>query len=130
MIIDTSALLAILQKEPEALRMAEAIKRDPVREISAANWLELGMVAFQRARDEGIRDVDLMRLKYRLDVAEVSPKQADLALRAFMKYGKGIHPARLNFGDCFAYALAKDTGEPLLFKGEDFTQTDVAAAAY
>lgn len=130
MIIDTSALLAILQKEPEALRLNEAILADPVRIVSVANWLELGMVAYHRAREGGIRDIDLLLLRYHLEIASVTPRQGDIARHAFMEYGKGTHPARLNFGDCFAYALAKDTGEPLLFKGEDFRHTDVAVAAY
>ena len=129
MIIDSSALLAILQKEPEAMRLHEAIAHDPVRIVSGANWLELGMVAYQRGKDEGLRDVDLMLLKYGLEITAVTPRQVDTARRAFVQFGKGNHPARLNFGDCFAYALAKDTGEPLLFKGEDFAQTDVAAVA-
>jgi ribonuclease VapC len=130
MIIDTSALLAIIQKEAEADRLTIALGRDAFRAISVANWLELGMVAFQRGGHEAVRDLDHLLIKHHVEVEDVTPRQGEIARRAFMKYGKGNHPARLNFGDCFAYALAKDTGEPLLFKGEDFTQTDVAAAAY
>jgi ribonuclease VapC len=130
MVIDSSAIVAILQQEPEAERLALAIARDNVRLVSAASWVECGVVAFLRAGEEGIRDLDLLAAKCRLQVATVTAKQAGVALQAFMSYGKGVHPARLNFGDCFAYALAKDAGEPLLFKGEDFGRTDITAAPY
>lgn len=129
MIVDTSALIAILQQEPEAARFSRALAQDAC-EISAANWLEASTIMFVRKGWEGTRDLDLVIAKYHIAITEVTPDHAETARRAFMKYGKGVHPARLNFGDCFAYALAKDTGEPLLFKGEDFSRTDVAAAAY
>jgi ribonuclease VapC len=130
MIVDSSVLVAILQKEPEARRLTDAMSLDPVCFISAANWLEASMKLFGRFGEEGVRDLDLLVLKSGLEIASVTPRQADIARRAFMTYGKGIHGARLNFGDCFAYALAKDTGEPLLFKGDDFAQTDIQAAPY
>lgn len=130
MIVDSSALLAILQEEPEADRFTLALRRDAVCGVSVANWLELSMVAFQRGGEDAVRDLDLLLHKHGIEIEAVTPKQGTIARRAFMKYGKGVHPARLNFGDCFAYALAKDTGEPLLFKGEDFAQTDIAAAPY
>ena len=130
MIVDTSALIAILRQEPEAERLARAMANDPVRLISAANWLEAGLVIFVRVGKEGTRDLDLLIAKYHLEAAPVTAKQAAIARRAFMQYGKGIHPASLNFGDCFSYALAKDTGEPLLFKGSDFGRTDVGVVAY
>jgi ribonuclease VapC len=130
MIVDSSAILAILQEEPEADRFRLALTGDSYCAVSVANWLELGMLAFRRRGEDGVRDLDLLVAQHSLVIEGVTPAQGRLARRAFMKYGKGVHPARLNFGDCFAYALAKDTGEPLLFKGEDFTQTDVAAAAY
>ena len=88
------------------------------------------MIMFVRHDAQGVRDLDLLAVNYRIEIAEVTERQAQVARRAFMKYGKGFHAARLNFGDCFAYALAKDTGEPLLFKGDDFARTDVAAVAY
>ncbi len=89
------------------------------------------MVAFQRGGEDAVRDIDLLVAKHQLQITAVTPWQGELARRAFMKYGKGVHPkARLNFGDCFAYALAKDTGEPLLFKGDDFAQTDIQSVAY
>lgn len=130
MIVDSSALLAILQLEPEAERLARAVARDSSRLISAANWLEASIVVFIRAGEEGLRDLDLLTAKLQIETVPVTPKQAEIARRAFRQYGKGIHPARLNFGDCFAYALSKETGEPLLFKGEDFGKTDIEAASY
>lgn len=130
MIVDTSAIIAILQKEPEAPRLGKAMSLDPECLVSAANWLEAGMILFQRFGQQGYYDLQLLVSKTPIEIVSVTPRHADLALRAFRTYGKGVHPARLNFGDCFAYALAKDTGEPLLFKGGDFAQTDVAAAAY
>lgn len=130
MIIDSSALFAILLQEPEAERIARAIALDTQRLISAATWLEISMVVFLRVGEEGLRSLDLLAAKYQLDLVAMTPKQAELARRAFKQYGKGIHPARLNFGDCIVYALAKDTGEPLLFKGDDFGQTDLVAVIY
>jgi ribonuclease VapC len=130
MIIDSSAILAILLQEPEAERLARAIARDPVRLMSAANWLEAGMVASVRAGPEGVRDFDLLISKFQIEPAPVTYKQAKIARRAFIQFGKGIHPARRNFGDCLAYALARDSGEPLLFKGQDFGKTDIKAAPY
>lgn len=130
MIVDSSAIIAVLQKEPEAARFGRAMSLDAECLVSAANWLEAGMNLFVRYGQQGVYDLQLLVAKTPIEIVSVTPRQADLALRTFMKYGKGVHPARLNFGDCFAYALAKDTGEPLLFKGDDFAQTDVAAAAY
>ncbi len=130
MIVDTSALLSILQQEPDAERFARALAMNPAAQMSAANWLEASMILYVRQDEQGIRDLDGLVAHYSIEVVDVTVAQAKAARRAFMKYGKGVHPARLNFGDCFAYALAKDSGDPLLFKGEDFTQTDIAAAAY
>lgn len=130
MIIDSSALFAILLQEPEAERIVRAIALDPVRLMSAPTWLESSIGIFLRAREEGLRDLDLLVAKYHIEVVAMTPKQGELARRAFKQYGKGIHSARLNFGDCMVYALAKDTGEPLLFKGEDFSKTDIAVVVY
>lgn len=130
MIIDSSAVLAILLQEPEAERIARAIALDATRLMSAATWLEISMAVFLRVGEEGLRSLDLLTAKYQIEIVPMTPRQAELARRAFKQYGKGIHPARLNFGDCIVYALAKDTGEPLLFKGEDFSQTDIVAAVY
>lgn len=130
MIIDSSALFAILLQEPEAERIARAIARDPARLISAATWLEISMAVFLRVGEEGLRSLDLLVAKYHIEVVPMTPQQAEIARRAFKQYGKGIHPARLNFGDCIVYSLAKDTGEPLLFKGEDFDKTDIMTVVY
>ena len=131
MVIDTSALLAILFLEPEAERFARAIAGAARRLISAGTLLETGIVLQARHGDEGARDLDLLVLKLGVEVAPVTARQVGLARRAYRQDGKGQgHPAGLNFGDCFAYALARDAGEPLLFKGEDFAQTDVEPAAY
>lgn len=130
MIIDSSAIIAILLQEPEAERIAHAISRDTIRMVSSATWLEISITAFLRVGEEGLRSLDLLAAKSRIEIVPMLPKHADIARRAFKQFGKGIHPARLNFGDCIVYALVKDTGEPLLFKGEDFSQTDLTAVAY
>lgn len=129
MIVDTSAVLAILRDEPEAARCAEVIAKSAARRISAANFLEAAIV-IDGSRDPiaSRRFNDLLREAGVL-IAPVTERQARIARAAYRDFGKGSgHPARLNFGDCFAYALAKATGEPLLFKGEDFTHTDITPA--
>lgn len=129
MILDSSALIAILRAEPEAPACAAAIESAGVRRISAASYVETGAV-IDRAGDP----VASRRVHELLDLAgvaveAVTPAQARIAREAYRDFGKGSgHPARLNFGDCFSYALAKATGEPLLYKGEDFGYTDVASA--
>ena len=128
MIIDTSALVSILDQEPEAERLAYAIATAAERMLSAANLVETGIVMQVRRGDEAVRDLDLLLAKLKIEIVAVSARQANLARKAFQRFGRGRHPARLNFGDCFAYALAKDSGAPLLFKGEDFSQTDIAVA--
>ena len=126
MIIDTSALIAILRAEDDASDMALAIERAPARRISAANYLETAVV-IDASRDP----IASRRFDELVDVAElrvepVTHDQARIARDAYRDFGKGSgHPAKLNFGDCFAYALAKTTSEPLLFKGEDFIHTDI-----
>jgi ribonuclease VapC len=130
MIIDTSALVGILDQEPEAERLARAIAAASERILSAANLVETGIVMRVRRGDEAVRDLDLLLAKLKVEIIAVSEKQASLAHKAFQRFGRGRHLARLNFGDCFAYALAKDRGAPLLFKGEDFSQTDIAMAHY
>ena len=130
MIVDSSALLSILQQEPDAARFARVLAQNPGSQMSAANWLEASMLLYVRQDEQGVHDLDVLVAHYGIEVVDVTTAQAKAARRAFMRFGKGVHPARLNFGDCFAYALAKDTGEPLLFKGGDFTQTDIPAVAY
>ena len=130
MIIDTSALVAILDQEPEAERIVRSLASAPERTLSAANLVEAGIVMLARRSDDGARDLDLLLAKLRVDIAAVTASQADIARKAFRRYGRARHPANLNFGDCFAYALAKDKSVPLLFKGNDFGQTDVMVASY
>ena len=130
MIIDTSALVAILDQEPEADRIVRTLASAPERTLSAANLVEAGIVMQARRGDDGARDLDLLLAKLRVDIAGVTASQADIARKAFRRYGRGPHPANLNFGDCFAYALAKHKSAPLLFKGNNFGQTDVMVASY
>ncbi|HVA62471.1 MAG TPA: type II toxin-antitoxin system VapC family toxin [Terriglobales bacterium] len=128
MVLDTSALLAILLREPEAELFARLIEEDPTRLLSAANYLETAMVIETRRGPEGGRDLDLLLHRTRAEVVALTLEQAELARAAWRRYGKGRHPAGLNFGDCMAYALAQHSGERLLAKGADFARTDVARA--
>jgi ribonuclease VapC len=129
MIVDTSALIAILRDEPEASVMAHAIEDAAERRISAANWLEAAAVIDGSRDPVASRRFDELVDVARIAVVPVTEAQARIARAAYRDFGKGSgHPAGLNFGDCFAYALAKDTGEPLLFKGRDFVHTDVVPA--
>ena len=130
MVIDTSAVVAILRMEREAARLAEAIEADANRLISAATLVETGLVIESRYGAAGGRELDVLVAKAGLSIEPVTAEQADVAREAWRRYGKGRHSAALNFGDCFSYALARTTGEPLLFKGDDFTQTDVSIVRY
>jgi ribonuclease VapC len=130
MIIDSSAMVAMLLEEPEGHLFDVAILKNSVRQISSASFLEASMILQSRRGADGIRDLDLLIARFRIEIAPFTESQARLARMAFERYGKGRHPAKLNFGDCMAYALARETGEELLFKGTDFAQTDIAAAAY
>lgn len=125
MIIDSSVLIAILRAEPEAERFAELMACDSVR-ISVANWLEASMVAHGQLGAAGTALVDRLVAEAGVEIEPVTVEQARRARLAFERYGRGSgSPAKLNFGDCFAYALSSSTGEPLLFKGDDFVHTDV-----
>ncbi len=128
MVIDSSALIAILQAEPEAASFDGLIRSSSARLISAATVLELVSVLTRRLQYDARPIVDHLRSNYRLDVIPVDLEQMTAACEAMVRFGRSRHPAALNFGDCFAYALSKTTGEPLLFKGEDFSRTDVARA--
>jgi ribonuclease VapC len=128
MVIDTSAIVAIALNEPEAPSYEQRIANDAVRLISAATVLEAAMVIETRLGDAGGSELDLWLHKAGVEIVAVEPEHADQARRAWRRYGKGRHPASLNFGDCFSYALAALTGEPLLYKGNDFSQTDIQAA--
>lgn len=125
MVLDTSAILAVLQDEPERRKFNEAIEEAETRLLSTASFVECSMIVESRYGSDGVRDLDLFTAKAQVSLVPVDEEQANLARHAFRKYGKGRHPAGLNFGDCFSYALAQALGEPLLFKGNDFSQTDV-----
>ncbi len=127
MVIDTSAVLALLLDEPEAPELEVALAHDPVRLISAATLLEASMVIEGRLGDAGGRELDLLIHRAAIEVVAFTADQLELARDAFRHFGKGRHRARLNFGDCFSYALSRSSGEPLLFKGKDFAATDVVA---
>jgi ribonuclease VapC len=128
MVVDSSALVAILRKEPEAVRFTRAILRDSVRLISAANLLEAGIVIDNQAGLSAGRRLDAFVERAGIGIEPVTEQQIRIARQAYVDFGRGNHPANLNFGDCFAYALAKATGEPLLFKGADFQRTDIQPA--
>lgn len=128
MVIDTSALAVIFFQEPERERFLNAIVDDPRKLVSAATLLEAGMVIEGRQGEAAGREFDLFVVRAKLEVVSVDAEQAEIARSAWRKYGKGRHAAGLNFGDCFAYALAKLSGEKLLAKGEDFQRTDVEMA--
>lgn len=129
MIVDSSALVAILSGEPERQVFVDAITRSPGTEVSAANYLETAVVVDRYSDPVLSRRLDELLDALRIDVVDVTAAQAHLARAAYRDFGRGSgHPAKLNFGDCFAYALAVSKAEPLLFKGDDFVHTDVHAA--
>ena len=128
MVIDTSALIAILFGEPEALLFSRALADASRKLISAVNVLETGIVVEARKGESGGREFDLLLHRGQIEIVAMNADQAELARAAWRTYGKGNHPAGLNIGDCCAYALAKHSGEPLLFKGDDFSRTDIRAA--
>ena len=128
MILDSSPLVAILAGEPDAELYIQAISRTPRCRISAGNFIELSMVVESQFPVEVLRQCDALFRRVGIVIEPVTVEHAHLARQAFHDFGKGRHPAGLNFGDCFAYALAKHTGEPLLFKGNDFSQTDIVSA--
>lgn len=126
-VVDTSAVVAVLSGEPERDRVNAALAGSAASLMSAANYLECSIVLASRFGDDGVHDLRLYLHEAGIEIVPVDRDQADVALDAWMRYGKGRHGAALNFGDCFAYALASLRGAPLLFVGEDFTRTDVAA---
>jgi ribonuclease VapC len=130
MIVDTSAVLAILFAEPEAQRIADAFERSPFCRFPASCFLEATITLLGRNGEEGLRDLDLFMAQSRMEISSFTESQAQLAREAFKRYGRGRHPAKLNFGDCMAYALARESGEELLFKGTDLALTDIAVAPY
>lgn len=128
MVLDTSAVVAILFDEPERRAFTEAIEADSRRLMSAASVLESALLVEARRGEPAGRELDLLIHRAGISTVPVDAEQVELARRAWRRYGKGRHRADLNFGDCFAYALAAATGEALLFKGEDFAATDLVAA--
>ncbi len=129
MIIDTSALVAILRNEPAALKLARAIEEGAIRRLSAASYVEAAAVIDGSRDPVASRRLDDLIAEAQIVIEPVTETQARIAREAFRDFGRSSgHPARLNFGDCFAYALARATGEPLLFTGGDFAQTDITPA--
>lgn len=127
MVIDSSAVLAILLQEPEAESFARAISADPVRLISAISFLEAAIVIEARKGPAGGRELDLLLHRGKIEIVSFTPEHAEIARAAWLSFGKGRHAAGLNMGDCCSYALSRISGEPLLFKGADFLRTDVQA---
>jgi ribonuclease VapC len=128
-VVDTSAIIAILLQETDAERFAQSIEAADRSIVSAASVLEVGIVLISRFEPTSRRKLMEFLANSSIEIAAVTADQIEIALDAFTRYGKGQRgPAGLNFGDCFAYALAKSTGAPLLFKGRDFLETDLGAA--
>lgn len=128
MVIDTSALVAVLFDEPERSDFVARITADGRRLVSAATLVEAGILVEARRGEAAGRELDLLLHRSRTTCVAVDERQATVARAAWRRFGKGRHPARLNYGDCFSYALARVSGEPLLFKGDDSSKTDVARA--
>ena len=128
MIVDTSALIAILFGEADAETYANAMSAAETCRLSAASFVEVAIVVEAQTKGRGSHSVDTLLRRANVIVEPVTEAQAHLAREAYAQYGKGRHRAGLNFGDCFAYALAKATGESLLFKGNDFNKTDITPA--
>jgi len=128
MVLDTSAVIAILQSEPDANRLITALENADLLRMSAASVLEASIVLFARYDDFGDRELDLLLHRLRIEVIPVSAEHVEIARSGFRRFGKGWHPASLNFGDCFSYALSISLTEPLLFTGSDFGKTDVMVA--
>lgn len=126
MVIDTSALIAVLLNEADAIGIAQVIESRSLRLLSAANLLEASMVIESRKGEAGGRELDLLIDRTAIQIIAVDQDQAEIARLAWRRFGKGRHPAGLNYGDCFAYALARSRHLPLLFLGDDFSQTDIA----
>lgn len=127
MVIDSSALIAMLRDEPEAGRFRAAVEADHVRLMSTASYLETAIVIETRFGEPGGRELDLWLHRAAVELVPVDADQADAARVAYRRYGRGRHRAGLNYGDCFSYALAKISNQPLLFTGDDFAHTDIGA---
>lgn len=130
MVIDSSAVIAILFAEPEAEAMARAIGNDPKRLMSSVNALESSIVIEAKSGEAGGREFDLLCHHSSIEIIPLTAEHYVLARSAWRRFGKGRHPAGLNMGDCCAYALARHSGEPLLYKGDDFGRTDIDHVRY
>ena len=128
MVVDTSAIIAILRNEPEAGAHEKTLVGDRVRAVAATCVLEARMVLVSRRGEHALAELDLWLAKIGADIVPVDADLVDLATQAWLAYGKGRHRAGLNFADCISYALAKRSRQPLLFKGLDFSHTDIPAA--
>jgi ribonuclease VapC len=129
MVIDTSALIALLLGEPETAKFVAGIAATSRRLLSASSYVETAIVIMARLGPRGRDALDRLIARLGIEIVPFTQEQAALAVTAYRRYGKGSgHPARLNFGDCFSYALAKFYDEPILFKGDDFTHSDLAVA--
>ncbi len=128
MIVDSSAILAIMFAESDAAVFAKAISEAESCKLSAATFVEVAVVVEAQTQDRGSRQLDAFLRRAGFVIEPVTEEQAHLARQAYSDFGKGRHPAGLNFGDCFSYALAKASGEALLFKGNDFSKTDIVSA--
>lgn len=129
MIVDTSAVVAILNTEDDWHLYDRALRTATQAQMSSATYVELGVVIDSRGNPATSRMLDRVLQRWAVQVTALTPAQAVIARHAYRDFGRGSgHPARLNLGDCFSYALAADTGLPLLFKGDDFTHTDVTSA--
>jgi ribonuclease VapC len=127
MVIDSSAIIAVLLNEANAAQIAEAIDSGSQRLLSAASLLEASIVIESRKGEAAGRELDLLIYRAAIEVVAVDQDQVEIARIAWRRYGRGRHPAGLNYGDCFSYALARSRGLPLLFQGEDFSRTDIDA---
>jgi ribonuclease VapC len=129
-IVDSSVVIAVLRDEPDADAIGEALQKAPVCRMSAVSYVESAVVVDSNRNPVLSRRFDDLLRGVRMRVEPVTLKQAELARQAYRDFGKGRHRAGFNLGDCFAYALAKETDEPLMFKGHDFSETDVEVASY
>ena len=129
MVVDPSALIAVLQDEPDRETIVERIQSAESICMSVVSFVEASIVIHHRNRIDGLLDLDLLISKAGIELVTCDANQAYVARSAFRVYGKGQHPAKLNFGDCFSYALAKTRNEPLLYKGQDFSQTDIESVS-
>ena len=130
MVIDTSAIMAIIYAEPEELIFIKLINESADCLLSSPGYVEASIVLVTKHGQQGVENLNLLIAALSITIVPFTVEQAQLASAAFLKFGKGRHPAKLNMGDCFSYALAKSTNQPLLFKGNDFIHTDIDQVNY